>query len=500
MLWIRYIPEICFSEIKRGKGYGGEAMQKQEKEVSVKELFWKILFSWKCLLISAIVVAVLVVGVFYLRDWKTYNEKSKEQTSNKVETENTFSEAEEKQLQIAEMLKELISDRLTYIDNSVKMNINASEENVLVMTWYIESDYQFNYNEDVNPDYTEALISAYEQYVQGGALAQKMSEDMELEHDEKYLNEIFQVKNPSDSAVFTLEVIYPDADVLQELETKIENVMLQKSAEISQNVGSHTLKLLSEDIMVRADAELVEYQKNVSNEVVSYQNWLNNIKNSMSTEQINALASNEKVQENGQSNISPKIELKKPKVEGKKVILGLILGLFVGMAWITCKVIFSTKLQNSEDLEELYGIRVLGVIEKPAKTGAVNKMLLKLKNCGKKQLSMETVVDIILSNIILECERKKCATIYLTGSEVEKMDKEILEHIIHGLETEGLKVVYGENILYDPENLRKMSSIGNVVLLEQTALSTYQEVEKEIKTIAEQGAVLIGGVMVDTVF
>ena len=55
-------------------------------------------------------------------------------------------------------------------------------------------------------------------------------------------------------------------------------------------------------------------------------------------------------------------------------------------------------------------------------------------------------------------------------------------------------------ILYVPENLRKMSNVGNVVLVEQTALSTYQEVEKEIKIIAEQGAMLIGGVTVDTVF
>ena len=475
-------------------------MQKQEKEVSVKEIFWKILFGWKCLLISAIVVAVLFAGVFYLRDWKNYKQKSKEQTSDRTETENMFTEAEEKQLQTAEMLQKLISERLAYVEDSVKMNINASEENALVMNWYIASDYQFNYTEDVKQDYTEALVAAYEQYVQGGTLAQKVSEDMELEYGDKYLDEMFQVKNPSDSAVFTLEVVYPDADVLQKMETEIENVMLQKAADISQSVGSHTLKLISKDIVVRVDAELAEYQQNVSNGLVSYQNWLNSIKGAMSTEQINALASNEKIQENGQSNINAKAELKKPELELKKVILGLLLGLFVGMGWITCKVIFSTKLQSSEELEELYGVRELGVIEKPAKTGAVNKMLLRLKNRGKKQLPMETVVNLILSNIVLECERKKCTTIYLTDSEIEKMDKEILKQLIHGLEAEGLKVVYGENILYVPENLRKMSNVGNVVLVEQTALSTYQEVEKEIKIIAEQGARLIGGVTVDTVF
>lgn len=477
-------------------------MQKQEKEVSVKEVFWKILFGWKCLLISAVVMAVLVAGFFYLRDWKTYNEKNKEQKSNNIVTsiKNTFSDEEEKQLQTAVLLQNLIDERLAYVDNSVKMNVNASEESVLVMTWYIASDYQFNYTEDVSLNYTDALIAAYEQYIQDGALAQKLSEAIKLKYDNKYLNEMLQVKNPSESTVFTLELIYPDAEVLQELEIEIEDAMFQKSVEISQNVGNHTLKLLSKNVTVRTDKELAEYQKNVSNEVVSYQQWLSDIKKEMSTEQLNILTSDEKGQKAEKENISQNSELVKPQIEVKRVIFGFLLGLFVGMAWIVCKVVFSVKLQTSEELEELYGIRVFGVIEKPAKTGMVDKLLLKLKNRGKKQLSNKMVVDLILSNIVLECERRKCTTIYLTGSEVEKMEKELLEQLIHGLESEGLNVVCGENILYVPENLKKMSSVGNVVLLEQTALSVYQEIEKEVKTITDQGAVLIGGVVVDTVF
>lgn len=476
-------------------------MQKQEKEVSVKEIFWRILFGWKCLIICAIAVAVLVTVFFYLRDMKNYKEKSEAEKSNQAETETyVFSEAEEKNLRTAELLQNLLDERLEYVDNSVKMNIDANEENVLIMTWYVASDYQFNYTEDVSMDYTGALAAAYEQYVQGGALAQKISADMELGYDNKYLNEIFEVKNSSKSTVFSLEVVYPETEVLQEMKANIEEAMMQESAEISQHIGSHSLKLLSENIIVRTDAELAEYQQEVSSEVVSYQNGLGNIKSSMTVEQLEALEFGQSGQEDVKSDISQKSELKKPAVELKKIILGLILGLFIGMAWITCKVIFSAKLQNSRELEELYGVRILGVIEKPVKTTGVDKLLLKLKNRGKKQLSTETIMDLILSNIVLECERKKCTTIYFTGSEVEKMDKVILEQLIHGLETEGLKVVYGENIPYVPENLKKMCSTGNVVLIEQTGLSAYQEVEKEIKVIEEQGARLLGGVMVDTVF
>lgn len=477
-------------------------MQKEEKQFSVKFLSWKILFNWKLLVIFGVVFAILFLSVGYIRDWKSYNQRSKEQILSSADKELSFTEEEREQVQTAEMLQKRIRERLEYIEKSIKMNINANEENTLVMTWYIASDYQFNYAEDISLNYTDALVAAYEQYIQGGSMVQKISEDMDLEYNSEYINEMIQIYNSTNSTVITLEMGYPDVDVLQKMEAEIENIIIQKSGEISESIGNHTIQLLSTDIVTKSNAELAEYQQSVCDGLTSYQDKLDVMEKEMSAEQLDVLNSSEDIQENQKNNsdISEDASVKKPQIEAKKAIIGFLIGIFVGMILVICKVIFSTKLQSGEELEELYGVSELGVIELPEKTGAVNKKLLCLKNHGKQQLSMEEKIGFILSNIVLECERKKCTTVYITGSEIKKMESDIVKQIIKGLEREGMMVVYGESILSIPENLKKMSRVGSVVLIEQTALSTYQKIEKEVKAIEKQGAEIIGGIVVDTVF
>lgn len=498
MLWTRCILETYSLETK--EKCGGANMQKKEKQFSIKFILWKILSDWKFLLIFAVIFTILFSGVNYIREWKNYNQKSKEQTLVSADKELTFSEEEKNQIQTAELLQKLIDERLEYTENSIKMNINASEENVLVMTWYIASGYQFNYTEDISPNYTDALVAAYEQYIQGGALVQKISQDMNLEYSSEYVNEMLQIQNPTNSTVITLEIAYPDTETLQKMATEIDNVMHEKSEEISEYIGNHTIQLISTDIVTKSNENLAEYQQSVCDELASYQEKLDAIEKQMSEEQLNTVNLDEKMQENQQSNISEGAGVKKPQIEKKKIVIGFLIGIFIGVVLIVCKVIFSSKLQSSDELEELYGVRELGVIQCPARAGIINKKLLDLKNHGKQQLPIEEGIRFILSSIVLECERKKCTTIYLTGSKIKKIEGDVVKYLIQGLETEGIKVVYGENIVSEPEDLRKMSETGNVVLVEQTSLSTYQEIEKELRTIEKQNVEIIGGVIVDTVF
>lgn len=497
MLWTRYIREIYSLEIKEEK-YGGETMQKQEREISIKEILWKIAFGWRSLLVSTLVIAVLVMAFFYLKDMKYYNEKVKEQQSGAEITESgsDFTEEELEEIQSAELLQKLIDERLTYINNSIKMQVNAYEENVLVLTWYVKSDYQLNYAEDVSKDYTEAVVAAYKEYVQGGTLAQKLSE--EIEYDSKYVKEILEIKNISESTVFSIEVIYPNQEVLQEMAEIIKNEMAQKTIYISQDIGSHSLKFLSENVMVRTDAELAGYQQNVCNELVSYQSQLSELKDSMTSEQLELLESAKGAEESVENDTNQKSELKKPEIQAKNIVFGFVLGLFLGIVWIICKMLFSARLQNSGELEEIYNVRLLGVIQQPKRVTSVDKLLLKLKNRNTKQMSMETTLDMIVSNIALICQKEKNTRIYLTGSQIEKMDKEILEKIISRLKAFGIEVIYGESICYMAESLRKMVEVGMVVILEQTDLSIYQEIEKEIKVITEQRVKILGGIGINT--
>ena len=48
------------------------------------------------------------------------------------------------------------------------------------MEYYVDSDYTFNYTEDNRVNYTDALVSAYENYAQNSDLAQQMIDKLSL--------------------------------------------------------------------------------------------------------------------------------------------------------------------------------------------------------------------------------------------------------------------------------------------------------------------------------
>ena len=47
-------------------------MENQEREISLKELFWKIVLAWKAWLICGVIFAVLFAGLRYVKDMRSY--------------------------------------------------------------------------------------------------------------------------------------------------------------------------------------------------------------------------------------------------------------------------------------------------------------------------------------------------------------------------------------------------------------------------------------------
>ena len=474
-------------------------MEKQEREISIKELFWRVIFGWRYLLIGVLGGTILITAFFYLKDMATYNQnKENQQVDTKIEKKAALTEEQKEQIQSAELLQKLVDDRIAYVNNSVKMNVNADEENVLVLTWYVDSEYQFNYAEDITKDYTGAVAAAYEEYVLNGELAQIISKKLELECVDKYLEELVSIQESSDNTIFSVEVIYPSQDVLYQMAEVIKQEIEQQTSGISQSIGKHSLQLLSENIITRTDAELADYQQDICNELIYYQSQLRSLKETMSSEQLEQFEFSIEG-ESVENNVVQNSKMEKPKLEIKHIVVGFIAGLFLSIVWVVCKMLFSAKLQGCEELEDIYNVRVLGVIQSPKRIASLDKLFLKLKNRNRKQMSMEATFDMIISNIEFICKKEESNAVYLTGTVIEKVAKEILEKMTSRLEEVGIEVVYGENICYEAESLRKMTDIGKVVIVEQTGISSYQEIEREIKLIVEQETKIIGGVVLNTI-
>lgn len=150
-----------------------ESRKVYEKEISLWDLFWKIILDWRRLLAFSLVFMILVPIGGYMKEQRSYNsayaEYQKkiaaiESGEQDAVNEEAFTAEELQQLNDAKSVQSLLDRSRLYMQNSIYMNLNAYKENVLLMEYYVDSDYTFNYTEDNSTDYTYALVKAYENY------------------------------------------------------------------------------------------------------------------------------------------------------------------------------------------------------------------------------------------------------------------------------------------------------------------------------------------------
>ena len=168
--------------------------QEFEKEISLRELFWQIVMAWRFWIISGIIFAVLISGMHYVKGMKTYHaevaqQKAAEELTEEVEASSStdFTKDELQQIQDAKSIKKAMEKSRKYLKNSVLMNIDPYQEKALVMQYYIDSDYSWNINENIESDYTTAVTAAYAEYIKSGAITSEIKNELGLDLDEKYI-------------------------------------------------------------------------------------------------------------------------------------------------------------------------------------------------------------------------------------------------------------------------------------------------------------------------
>ena len=484
-----------------------------EKVISLRELFWQIVMAWRFWIISGIIFAVLISGMHYVKGMKTYHAEvaqqkaaeELEELTEEVEASSStdFTKDELQQIQDAKSIKKAMEKSRKYLKNSVLMNIDPYQEKALVMQYYIDSDYSWNINQDIESDYTSAVTAAYAEYVKSGAITSKIKKELGLDLDEKYIEELISVDEleaeVKSNSILSVQVVYTDEETLNEMATVVEACIEGQTSVISDTVGSHTLKLLSENVVTQTDSELAAQQSVAQTQLSNYRNQLNALTNVMSEEQLAELditvaADTLEEEEEADTEVVVQAPPTKPSYSIKYLILGFLVGVLLVVLWVCAKVIFSSTLQNSEELSDLYGVRLLGCIRKEEKVSKVDEFLLNLKNRKRKKISREAAENILISNLELACRAENIQKIFLTGTEIEHVDKAWITAFTGKMQNVGIEVVYGENVCYSAVALRDAVEIGTAVLLEQSNQSIYDEISKELKMLKEQNVRILGGI------
>lgn len=481
-------------------------MEAREREIDLLDLFWKCLFEWRKVIACAIIFAIIVPIGMYGKNMMSYK-KAMDEFSIPKETEedinlrmSVLSMKEQQDIQSALDLQNRINELETYIKKAPIMSIVPYEAYRLSVYCYVDSGYTYNYTKDNKNDYTEAVLNAYSDYISDYGFIDDIFKGTGAEFDMKYANELISIE--ASGPIIEINVVYNDENLLEKVIPNIETKLNAATPNIINSIGDHKLVFLDESISKEVDPRIVEIQERRRNTLYNYRNQYVGISAGFSQEQkdiIESMLGIVYVKED-ETEEEP-IEPTKPNISMgfiiKYAVVGGVLGIFLMAGFIVVISLLSGKLQNNQELESYYRLRMLGRIPGSNELKGIDRVIYNIKNKNRKQLDIDAAMDIICSNIEIECKSRGISEIYLTGSYIEKVDESIVKRIISELSKLRIDAIYGENICYGAVSLRKMVETGAVVLVEQAGLSVYEEIDRELVAIKEHGTNLIGCVAIE---
>ncbi len=468
-----------------------ETQERVEREINLAELFWNVLLGWRQIICLGVVFAVLLGGMKFVMNVRS------SQSLQDINVEEAKEELEEEELNKIEDAKQMqirIDDYEKYMEKSPLMQINPYQKPVQELQYYVKSDYIINYTKDRERDYTTEVASLYRNYIMGGEMVQKVIDSAGLSINKEDLGELLQVTPSSEQGTFYINISYADMEKLQEISDVVKSLLEQKSTEL-QKVGSHSLELISESQNVVVDTTLIDRKSNMTTSMTTLKTQLQTMKTAMTPQQT-AIFEAEMEEIRGEKETE-----EESGFSIKYVILGAIVGMFLACAWIACRMLFTARLQSSEEIRSMYGIRLLGEVsassDKKRFLSVIDKKILAVKNRRKKYLPLEKQIKVVAASIALSCKQEGIDCVYMTGSEYEKADAAVLERMKKELSDQKIKVRDGENISYDAASLQTCIETGNIVFVEQKGQSIYDEIYREINLAKEQKGNILGAVVLE---
>lgn len=462
---------------------------KVDREINLVEMFWQILFNWRWLTCFGIVFGIFFSGMKYVRDTRAYR---MDQNMDIAQKESELPEDEMQQVLNARNLAARIDEYEDYLSSSVLMQINPYEKQVVELQYYVDSDYTFNYTQESQNDYTNDLIALYYNYIMSGEMSNEVLKEAKLSITQANFSELWSVLQTGNS--ISIKIVCTEEEKM-DVVAEIVKAQLRKKEVEFQKVGSHKLKLLGESKNIVVDNSLIDRKSAISNNIVTFNTQLNALKANMTEQQLSLL--NKEQEKTEDESVSE--ELANSGFSFKYMIVGVATGILLVCAWIACKMLFSTKLQVSEEIRTLYNMRILGevAVQSPKRRflSAIDEKFLALKNRRKKKLSLEQQIKIISANITLSCKQKDIDCIYMTGSEYNKIDTVILNMLREKLFEQNIQVKEGDDIFYDPESLKRGTEVGTILFVEQIGQSIYDEISNELNIAKEQNNYILGVVV-----
>ena len=335
----------------------------QERIVTVSDLLKEILRRIGLVIILGIIVAALCCGYKYAKDSKAAKAANSEDTTTTIK----LTDKEQTDVNNVIAVQDNMKEQQAYLDNSVLMQINAYDESLCTLQYrIITGDKQLS----------KDLLSAYDNYVTNGSLAQDMI-NHGIDMDLQYLTELLYFEKDSDkkdeedsdstvitdtpALTFEIRVIHKNQKSCEELAAVIPECLSDFEQKLQESTGSHELNLVDQSYAEVVDQGLWTYKIDRVNSVVSMKERVDSLKEKLSADQVALVEKN--LQKVDKKDVAKK-EVVKAHISKKYAVLGLGIGIILAILYIVITYIWRGTINNEKDVTYLYGVQLMGTLKR----------------------------------------------------------------------------------------------------------------------------------------
>ncbi len=471
-----------------------------EEEISLVELMVQLLSGWKKILLLALIFALLLGGY---RGVKGLRERSAAggtaEAEEKYEADLEAYEAQKTMLENQiEATSESIQQNNTYQESSALMQLDPYNYAGASIVYYVNAHYTVDPNASVQPtDPTQSLVRAYGTSLQQADFYQYLSDSLKGALTAGNLQELVTIQTDPTTGLVGIEVAAETLSQAETIEAAVKEYAASQQEGISTKIAAHDLQLLSS-----SSSSSSYWVKNGSAEAEDNAATLNAMGNSVAEKQQEF--------ENKQTELNQKLEdlkkqadeLEEPQPEGtgrglkravlKFLLIGFVLGGFLGCGWITLVMLLGDRFYDEEELQQRYGLSLLGSLRRFPEKGLMNRLCALLAGDKSRQSDMAALANFAEANVAALLRNQPAATaapVLLAGSENKKLSA-LIAALQEKSGTDGYQLC--GDILQDPAAVAMLQPGTRLVICEEKGSASRQTILNELRKLRDLGCDVLG--------
>ena len=483
-----------------------------ESEISLLNLLYHILRRWRSIVLFAVLFCALLggfklakgvraLGSTDLKDeQKNYESQLQGYTISKEHLENQVKE-----------LTEAIQDKEDYYDHSVLMKLDPKQAYKGTVT-FVVTDADEVSSTEANRDLSLAIdrkmnsvLGSYVALIQNGTILRDVQNGLSSKLDQKYLAELIYTQVDYQSKLLHITVVGDDKQQVQSISDAIVQGLQNASVQMNASVAAHRLELLSSYVGNDADTSIpigmipetgvntsdASYQTSIEGIQKSYTSSITDMQNQLldCNNQLSELEEPEPPAGNSRTSV-----LK----EGIKYgIIGFIAGAFLLVFAYALQYLLSGKLMDSDELNDRYGIMLLGDYHAPLHEhpNRMDRWIDRMNGITEDKQSLESVYALSAANIMAQIGAEKNPKLLLMGNAKAKDFDATVAALSEKLCSSGIDVIMAGNVNKSASAIEKLRQAEQIVLIEQRGASQQQDIQKELLTLRKLEKKIIGAIV-----